>query len=214
MNYGQTILDNGLTIASLNCRGLNKKLKRNYIFQKLQKYSIATLQETYITSKVAKEWQLEWGGKLIFSTGSSHSQGLITLINKNIDIKNLEIIYKTDRILGIKLDILDKTYTIVNVYGPNKISEKQNFFNMLYAAYNSTNPTNLIFAGDFNSIMDNTLDIISGENHAEKEIRAFNNWVNYCELIDIWRKKKPKQKRFHMVKANPIYITAFGLHLL
>ena len=52
-----------LKIASLNCKGLNKKLKRKHVFSESNKYDIVCLQETYVTEKTAKEWMKEWRGE-------------------------------------------------------------------------------------------------------------------------------------------------------
>ena len=192
-----------ISFVSLNCRGLNKNLKRKLIFQKLRKYSVIALQETYVTTKVVSEWEKEWGGQLLYSPGTCHSKGILTLINKNVDAKNINIFYKTDRVLGINLDIHNKTYTFINVYGPNLKSQRHKFFNSLYSAFNSSKPSNLIVAGDFNIVKSNAQDIISGKNHDETDIRSFNEWVEYCELIDIWRNLHSNIKDFTWSKTTP-----------
>ena len=193
-----------LKIASLNCRGLNKKIKRKHIFTECLKYDIVCLQETYITDNTFKEWTNDWTGKLIYSAGTAHSKGQIILINKNTKLEDsLEIFFKTDRLLGIHIIINEVKYSIINVYGPNKKDEKNKFINSLYAAFNSTHPENLIICGDFNIVVDNCLDIISGEKHQASEVKMLNDFVHNCDLVDCWREKNGNDNDFTWSKSTP-----------
>ena len=124
--YGNGV--NRLYIASLNCRGLNKNLKRRHIFNDLRKYDIIALQETYITDSVATQWESEWGGKLISTPGTNHSKGLVILINRKTNFEKVETLYNTDRVLGINIKIHKTTYMMINVYRPNAKRERQQFF--------------------------------------------------------------------------------------
>ena len=74
---------------SLNVRGLNKSIKRRSIFRWLhnQKYHFTFLQETYSSIEHARIWEAEWGGKVFFSHSTSHSKGVMTLINRTLDFK-------------------------------------------------------------------------------------------------------------------------------
>ena len=68
---------------SLNVRGLNKSIKRRSIFRWLhnQNNHFTFLQETYSSKECANIWEAEWGGRIFFSHGSTHSKGVMTLIN-------------------------------------------------------------------------------------------------------------------------------------
>ena len=83
-----------IKVASLNCRGLNKKLKRKTIFNNCLQYDVIFLQETYITNDKLKEWKLDWNGKLYFVEGTNKSNGLITLINAKFPHDDIETIIK------------------------------------------------------------------------------------------------------------------------
>ena len=54
-----------LKIATLNCRDLNRQLKRRAIFKSMSTYDIICLQETFITENKAAEWGREWGGEFL-----------------------------------------------------------------------------------------------------------------------------------------------------
>ena len=88
-----------LTVSSLNCRGLNKKLKRKTIFNNCLNYDIILLQETYISHDKYKEWRLDWRGELKYLVGSNHSNGLIILIHEKLNYDVLNVYNIKDRIL-------------------------------------------------------------------------------------------------------------------
>ena len=115
-----------IKIASLNCRGLNRKLKRRTIFHKCSCFDIVCLQETYITDEVEKEWKNEWPGELIHSPGTNRSKGLIILINKKLSNAVFSEYKKNDRILAINIKIGEISFAIVNVYGPVIVPDKIN----------------------------------------------------------------------------------------
>ena len=71
--------------ASLNCRGLSKKLKRRTVFRTCLQYDIICLQETYITKEKYNEWKLDWKGQLEYLEGTNRSKGLIILLNEKYE---------------------------------------------------------------------------------------------------------------------------------
>ena len=97
---------------SLNVNGLNKSIKRRSIFRWLhhRKYDFTFLQETYSSIEHARIWEAEWGGKVFFSHGTSHSKGVMTLINPILDFKvEKSICDKNGRLLILDL-IVDDTH--------------------------------------------------------------------------------------------------------
>ena len=113
---------------SLNVRGLNKSIKRRAIFRWLhnQKHHFTFLQETYSSKECAQIWETEWGGKVFFSHGSSHSKGVMILVNPNLDFKVEECVSdKNGRFLILNL-IIDESHlgTLVNIYAPNDANQQ------------------------------------------------------------------------------------------
>ena len=198
--------DSDLEIASLNCRGLNKPLKRKSIFFKCLDYDIIALQETYINERTAKEWKEEWKGELFFSEGTNNrSKGQVILINKKLMYDDINIFYRTERILGIKLVIEDKHYAIINVYGPVIKDQKIKFINQLDTVISNhiSESEKVVVCGDFNIVLDNTHDIIAGEDHNKEDVKNFNSWVTRNELIDCWRYMNKTKKDFTWSRPTP-----------
>ena len=63
--------------------GLRKVSKRGAMFSylKMQKATSYCLQETYSSPEDDKVWSVEWGGKIIYSHGTTHSKGVCILLN-------------------------------------------------------------------------------------------------------------------------------------
>ena len=99
-----------LSIHTLNCRGINKTIKRRSMFSKCYKSNIIFLQETYITDDKFDTWKEGWKGKMFHSPGSNNSNGLITLVHENIVNNSESIFYRSQRVLGIKSIIDDESY--------------------------------------------------------------------------------------------------------
>ena len=177
----------GISITSLNTRGLNKRLKRKTIFNKCKGYDITCLQETYITDAKYDSWKQDWPGEFLYTAGSCHSKGQIILINEKFKYKKIETIISNERFLGIKIYLDNQELKIINVYAPNKKAEKLLFIHELYELFNNKPKENTIICGDFNIVLDNLLDICAGEKHDENLVKKFNDWVNNSLLIDAWR---------------------------
>ena len=61
---------------------------------------------------------------------------------------------------------------------------------------NDINTNNLILLGDFNTCLNNNIDIISGNPHPDRLVKTFNEVVNVLNVNDIFRIKHPSQKAF------------------
>ena len=197
-----------LKLLSFNCRGLHKNLKRKLIFSKCKQYDIICLQETFITEDDYKKWKLEWDGQLIYYRGSNHSNGLIILINNSLKLENeVKIIHSEEKIIGIEITFFEMKYVIINIYAPHKKREKVVFYNKLYNLLNkfTSNITeeNIIICGDFNSVLNNSLDIIAGAPHDIGEIDLFVSFLSHFDLIDIWRSFNKNAKDFTWFRNNP-----------
>ena len=190
-------------ISTLNCRGLTSNLKRRHFFQSMNKVSISCLQETYITSENCNLWSREWNGDFFYQCGTSHSKGLIILINNNFKVDDLKEIKINSRCLGISFHLLDKLFIVFNIYAPAKAEERIPFLNELPTLLNLDNlPTdaNVILLGDFNCLRNNGLDNVKGAPHPHNELKCFNNLIDSYQLTDCWRKLNPNYKDFSWIR--------------
>ena len=192
-----------MLIATLNCRGLSSSLKRRHFFQSLNKISISCLQETYITEENCHLWSGEWNGDFFYQCGTSHSQGLIILINRHFNVDDLKVIKINSRCMGISFSFIGQLYIIFNIYAPAKAEERVPFLNELPSLLNLDNLSSDAFVslvGDFNCLSSNTLDNIRGAPHPQSEVKCFNNFINNHQLTDCWRKLNPICKDFSWIR--------------
>ena len=61
----------------------------------------------------------------------------------------------------------------------------------------------IVFAGDFNVVASNELDIISGNPHHVVSVDMFNDCVLKMGLFDVWRLFHQNEKEYTWYKQNP-----------
>ena len=193
-----------LKVCTLNCQGLRDSNTRHAVFQDCLKHDICFLQETYITEVKVNAWKREWPGEFFSVNGTSNSNGLITLFNKGSNCDNFNVFYSCYRILGITATINDEPYYFINYYAPSDSnSEKIKYMNKLYHVLSLTDSNNIIIGGDFNLVLNNDLDIISGKPHDRQLVKMFNNFVNSFSLVDTWRLLHDRRKEFTWSRPRP-----------
>lgn len=113
----------GISLLSLNVRGIRNKRKRELVFKFLEKQGtdVIFLQETFFTKDLDDTVKREWNGITLHSFGSNHSRGVSILVKKNAQIP-VNLIYSSDdgRILMINTEIDNKKVTLINIYAPTE----------------------------------------------------------------------------------------------
>ena len=191
-----------LNVMSFNCRGLRNKKKRLSIFRIInnEKVDIAALQETYLLENEIEMVEREWGAKIFISPGSSRSKGLLLLFSKKLSDKfNFTNTLSDERIQIVKMNISNNdsdSLVIANCYAPstNYDNDKIRFFSKLdriLKTYTVGLENQLLCMGDFNCVLDNDLDIISGQKHKDDTIKELKNVITGTALCDTWRIKHP-----------------------
>ena len=201
-----------LKIVTLNVRGLRNKKKRLSLFRLLKEghYDIIALQETHLTETDIHIIENEWGKNFHFSAGTNRSKGLITLFSNNIPINETSCLLAENRVLISSLKHKPEPLTIANIYGPNSDKDKAIFLNSIQpimdqVCNNNTQGDNIVLLGDFNVVLDNELDIISGLPHSKHTVENFNSVLNRMNLIDIWRLRNGNNKTYSWSCNNPIF---------
>ena len=207
-------------IGSLNVRGINRHSKRIAIFNwvKQQNFDLMFLQETYSSTEDENLWQSEWGGKTFWSHGSKHSRGVGILVKKGFDIEALSICLDVDgRYILIKANIQGEPMNVLNLYAPNSEADKSTFFksvcNILVSnGLDRTDP--LIIGGDWNTVLDPSIDKSGGRTLGESISTEMKNLMNEFELIDIWRLKNSNTKRYTYRQKRPLIQTRLDYFLI
>ena len=173
----------------------NRKRKALFRYFKQHKLDIICIQESYVTNDVVETWRKEWGGEIVYHEGTNHSKGQLILIKKHIPYK-CSVIKMTPRIIAIQLNDETKETVILNVYAPNTSTEVRQFFSDLTDIVNEIDVQRKIVCGDFNCVLDNDIDVISGEPHQVCLVEGFNNFVVNADLTDSWRMLNPNRKEY------------------
>ena len=202
-----------LKLLTLNCRGLNNSLKRRMFFKTFLDYNICSLQETFITDKHVQLWKSEWSGDFFHINGTTNSNGLIILINKNFPHSDMKEIKVNNRCLGISFTHNDKHFVLFNIYAPSVKEERTGFLESQLDLAEFILPHSLVLLnGDFNMVLNNN-QIVTGLSHSNKEIKCFNMFIDKYNLLDTWKLKHPDKEDFSWIRYiklpnNPIKCVA------
>ena len=197
-------------LLSLNARGLRTFDRRKAFFNWLAKSSavICFLQETYSTSDVENIWKKQWKGDMFFSHGTGHSKGVLILVKDQLDFKLQSIkVDSQGRYILLEAIIQDSPFLLFNIYAPNKCSEQCDFFKTISEQLNSTftlSDFSVIIGGDFNVIFDQDLDGSGGLKKTKDSVKVLEDICLEHDLLDIWRVRHPKEKRFTWRQKTPI----------
>ena len=151
--------EKNLKVLTQNCRGLGEhaKLKlilnKSYNFIKSNPSNLVLLQETMITSP--SQIAIAWRGNYIFTPGTGHGRGCITLLSsEQTPISSRQI---QDRGHLISLQRKTNKLIVANIYAPTTLNEeKVNFFNQVKDAINEIREPedDVILAGNLNTIFE------------------------------------------------------------
>ena len=161
-----------LNLITWNVRGFHTSSKQIKIINHLMKLKadICFLQETHLTDTELQHLHFKQFDKIFSSTFNSKQRGVSILINKNIPFKlNSSTTDPEGRFVIINISINQLTLTLVNVYGPN--NDDPAFFHNLFSLLN--NSSNLIIAGDFNTVLIPSLD--RSHNHSNSRLALIRN---------------------------------------
>ena len=169
-----------------------------------RKNDIILIQETHSTPESSRKWKNEWTGKSIWNSGPiPKSSGVAILFTEKSDI---EIIHtnkdKEGRIIQCIIKYEQEILQIINIYSPTNPTDRKDFYINLQKFIDYDQKT--IIAGDFNMIENLFLDRIGGNPNKTHTIgcETFKIVKDKLNLIDIWRKNNPFQKRFTYHNAD------------
>ena len=178
-----------LKCISINVRGLRTASKRDLILRELANlnYDIYFLQETHVFDKQQGDsFARLWRGKCLWSFGTGQSAGVATLFSPKFTGSIDRFIFDSDgRILSALISVGAIKLNIVNIYAPNDVSNRKNFFSHLHVYFISQRE--LIIGGDFNCV-DSTSDKLHSNNVHSADKTSLSSLKSQFLLIDVWRK--------------------------
>ena len=199
-----------LKIISFNVRGLNNMKKRKSIFDylKTNRCDVAFLQETYSSREDETRWLQEWEGTGYMVHGTNHSRGVAILFRKQLDVEILSSKFDfKSRFILLKSKINDEHFNLINIYAPNKEKEQIEFIEdiqRILITEKVIDTDNNVFAGDWNMVLDKDIDKLGGQNSGKsRSVVKLSELINDYNLIDIWRLKNEKKKRYTWRQNKP-----------
>ena len=182
-----------IKIASLNVRGINQQNKCKEMFNYFRKkeLDVICIQESHSTAKEQRLWDLQWGGNTIYSHGESNARGVMILSKK--EIKLTPLFNDPDgRILICKIEYNDAVYHIANIYAPN--DDRPDFYKCLFEKICNLEIVDIIVMGDFNLVIDPSVDKIDPHEYHSKAAQVIRNTLEEGDMVDIWRIRNPESR--------------------
>ena len=181
-----------------------QKPRNLFQYVRKKKFDSICLQDVHIESKMETYVKHEWGYNLHIISYSGNGRGVIILINNTFEYETGRVIKdQNGNFIVVELTIADKKITLVNLYGPNE--DKPQFFTELQQIVSDLGNDNIMFCGDWNLILNETLDT---ENYVNiNNPRARNAVLNIMEengYIDVFRILNENQTKFTWRRINPV----------
>lgn len=192
-----------IQFCSYNVNGLVDDKKRRKIFQylKLKKVQIAMLQETHSTDEKMHLWQSEWGGKMVCSNNTSSSKGVLLLFDRQLDFVMNRVETDSDgRYIIMEISLNESTFVLANIYAPNE--DTPNFFTDVAEIIDSFENRNIIWAGDFNLVLNTVLDRYQSSHNNNRSLQILNTYIDSFELCDIWREHNPDLRTYTWCRSR------------
>ena len=191
-------------------RGLADKIKRTKVFRYLrdQNTSIACLQEMHSTKRKQHFWNSEWGNKIYYSHGESNARGVAILIQRDLDIKKVNVQKDIKgRLITITFELHETKYRIINVYAPNEPNVNNPvFFVSLINSLQNASEDHVFMIGDFSQTFDRKLDKKGGKTFEKSTLSAeiINQFLEEAEWCDVWRLLHENKFTFTWKRSKPL----------
>ena len=188
-----------VSICTINVNGIAELPKREKVFKYLldRNFDIYLLQETHLPDVTqGKLWENQWGGRALWSPCTNRSAGVGLLLHPRSTIEIVDHNSDTDgRVITAKLKLNEQTLQLINVYAPNKHSDRETFFGNLWRL--AFRNVDTVMAGDFNCVPDTHLDKWGGDDtFGDKGITHLHAFADSLSLEDVFRVKNPSVKLF------------------
>jgi len=182
-----------LQIVSFNVKGIKDDYKRMKLFKWCTKknFDIICIQEAHCEESTIEKWKMEWKGDIIASYGTHNSRGTCILLKEGMDHEIVsKNCHKFGRYVALNIKLGNEMYKVASYYGPN--SDDPTTLTELIEIVRNMEGENTIICGDFNFVMDLTLDKKGGNMTTNFKCRnTLLEWMDEELLCDIWRVTHP-----------------------
>ena len=144
-----------------------------------------------------------WGGHCIFNSFSSQARGVAIFIKKDNPAKIIDKYCDSDgNIIAVAIIYEEKNILLECLYGPN--NDTPEFYNdLVFKKIVDWNPDFSIFAGDFNVVLDPSIDTKNYQHvNNPNAMQALKDQMQQYNLIDIWRELYPDNRTYTWQKYN------------
>ena len=193
-------------ILSLNCNGIADGLKRKDVFDRLRKLdcNIYMLQETHLKESEETYIRSGWGYQVILAGNSSNAGGTAILFKNNFEYSISRVLTDPNgQYIIIEIKFMNKTFTLVNLYGPSR-GDNEIFFENISRLLEDFDDNQIIMGGDFNCVLDLVKD---RKNHTtfnsrpRSRAKIFEIMGKY-NLTDIFRHLHPDKESYTWCRFN------------
>ena len=118
---------------------------------------IYCLQDTHFSKSDEKVISTQWGYECYFSSYNTQARGVAILLNNNFEY-NLHNVIKDENgnLLILDITLKNKTFSLINIYGPNK--DTPTFFEEIRKYMSESVHESAILMGDYNLVLDPEID--------------------------------------------------------
>ena len=150
------------------------------------------LQETHSSEDDEKIWTSEWGGRALFSHGTTAARGTCILFKKSFFCNITEIDCDTGgRYIICKIETQSgMCLTLCSVYAPN--TDCPVFFQTLENKLSEYTSPKLVI-GDFNLVINTSIDRYNSSYNNPRALQAMKSLIKTFNLEDTWRVRNPHQ---------------------
>lgn len=191
----------GLSIVSLNTRGLRNNVKRKalFLFAKQFRSDFFFAQESHSIFNDTNFWRTQWGDTIWLAHGTERSAGVVTFKNRfNGDILVTECDENGHFVCQV-IRYSDITIIMGNIYGYNTKTENDNLISSIeniLSGWLVQFPNAIIcVGGDFNNVLDGGKDKWPSCKSYRPNAN-FQAFMDRFDLEDTWRAKYPNNRSF------------------
>jgi exonuclease III len=205
-----------IKICSYNVRGINGDTKRRDVLEYLKKMNtnIYCIQDIHCGKQQTNNFESDWEGEMIISSGTSNSRGVAILLSKNFEYNIIET--KSDpngNYIALKIRMLQSEFSLINIYGPNV--DDSNLYFAIINVLEQFQCATIILCGDWNTVQNQNLDtkyyVRENNTRCREKVASIKEEF---ELVDPWRNNNPNKKQYTWFQRNPVKMARLDYFLV